>query len=165
MYSKILLFLLTFASISTYAQNGFRVYGYAQQQLPGIVPKGNTEQGVPVKKKIVTDHLIYFSSPKGTRVTLVEMYIHGLPYSIKSGNLVQTPVSQKDNLGKTRTMVPKTGNEVRQLIRSDYVPGKDFSRARQKAAVNDVVVVYQYRGKYYSAILKKLTKLEPVSNE
>jgi hypothetical protein len=165
MYSKILLFLLTFASISTYAQNGFRVYGYVQQQLPGIVPGGNTEQGVPVKKEIVTDHLIYFSSPKGTRVTLVEMYIHGLPYSIKSGNLVQTPVSQKDNLGKTRTMVPKTGNEVRQLIRSDYVPGKDFSRARQKAAVNDVVVVYQYRGKYYSAILKKLTKLEPVSNE
>ncbi len=165
MYSKILLFLLTFASISTYAQNGFRVYGYAQQQLPGIVPGGNTEQGVPVKKEIVTDHLIYFSSPKGTRVTLVEMYINGQPYSIKSGNLVQTPVSQKDNLGKTRTMVPKTGNEVRQLIRSDYVPGKDFSRARQKAAVNDVVVVYQYRGKYYSAILKKLTKLEPVSNE
>ena len=165
MYSKILLFLLTFASISTYAQNGFRVYGYAQQQLPGIVPKGNTEQGVPVKKKIVTDHLIYFSSPKGTRVTLVEMYINGQPYSIKSGNLVQTPVSQKDNLGKTRTLVPKTGNEVRQLIRSDYVPGKDFSRARQKAAVNDVVVVYQYRGKYYSAILKKLTKLEPISNE
>ena len=165
MYSKILLFLLTFASISTYAQNGFRVYGYAQQQLPGIVPKGNTEQGVPVKKKIVTDHLIYFSSPKGTRVTLVEMYINGQPYSIKSGNLVQTPVSQKDNLGKSRTLVPKTGNEVRQLIRSDYVPGKDFSRARQKAAVNDVVVVYQYRGKYYSAILKKLTKLEPVSNE
>ena len=165
MYSKILLFLLTFASISTYAQNGFRVYGYVQQQLPGIVPKGNTEQGVPVKKKIVTDHLIYFSSPKGTRVTLVEMYINGQPYSIKSGNLVQTPVSQKDNLGKTRTLVPKTGNEVRQLIRSDYVPGKDFSRARQKAAVNDVVVVYRYRGTYYSAVLKKLTKLEPVSNE
>ena len=165
MYSKILLFLLTFASISTYAQNGFRVYGYVQQQLPGIVPKGNTEQGVPVKKKIVTDHLIYFSSPKGTRVTLVEMYINGQPYSIKSGNLVQTPVSQKDNLGKTRTLVPKTGNEVRQLIRSDYVPGKDFSRARQKAAVNDVVVVYQYRGNSYSAILKTLTKLEPVSNE
>ena len=165
MNSKLLLFILTFASISTYAQNGIRVYGYAQQQLPGIVPRGNSEQGVPVKKEVVTDHLIYFSSPKGSQVTLVEMYINGRPYSIQSGSLLPTPVSQKDNLGKTITLVPKTGNEVRQLIRSDYVKGKDFSRARQKAAVNDVVVVYRFRGKYYSAVLKKLTKLEPVSNE
>jgi hypothetical protein len=165
MISKFLLIILSFTSISTYAQNGIRVYGYAQQQLPGIVPRGNTEQGVPVKKEIVTDHLIYFSSPKSSHVTLVEMYIHGQPYSIKSGILLPTPVSQKDNLGKTKILVPKTGNEVRQLMMSDYVPGMDFSRARQKAAVNDVVVVYRYRGSYYSAVLKKLTKLEPVSNE
>ena len=165
MLRKILfILLLPFICLTTYAQNGVRVYGFSQESLPGIIPKGTTESGGPVKKEIVPEYLIYLSSTSAGALP-VEVYIKGKPYSIKTTTAVRTPVVQKNNVGKSVTLVPAATGTVRQLTLTHYTPGKVFSRAKAKARIYDLVVVYRLKGTYYSATLKKLTKLEPVFNE
>jgi hypothetical protein len=61
-------------------------------------------------------------------------------------------------------MVPKTSGQVIQVTPISKSDGKRFPKARLKAATNELVVVYKLNGKFYSATLKKLTRLEPENN-
>jgi len=74
---------------------------------------------------------------------------------------MKTPVQENDNLGKPITLVAKTSNKVQRIIAFPIIEGKQFPNAKKKSITNDLVVVYKLNGKFYSATLKKLTRLEP----
>ena len=159
----IALFTISFASFS---QTGVRVYGYVREVTPGIVPHGKRENGKDIEQaKPTPNYLVYLTSPSKYPATVVEMWINGQRFSTQSEWIAKTPVILPNNTGKSTTVVGKTSNKVQQVVPITFTQGKEFSLARKKAAVNELVVVYRQNGKYYSATLKKLTKLEPQFSE
>jgi hypothetical protein len=155
--------LFLFIGLCTYAQNGVTVYGYSQDILPGNVPVSTGEKKTN-KAVVHTDYFIYISGPAKKTLHPIEMWINGEPFSIKTETTGSTPV--QINVGnRNTTLVPKTKNKVQRLTPWPYMPGKSFAKAKEKAASNELVVVYKLNGKFYSAVLKKITRLEPQANE
>lgn len=166
MRNKFLLTFLILISVTSYAQNGIRLYGYFRESVPGIIARGNAEDGTPIKTRSSVEYFLYLVSPSAAAVVPVEVWIDGNPYSLTTEKVSRTPVlSPKDKTGKSTTLVPRTTLSVRKLKTRDYIPGKVFSRAKAKAAANQLVVVYKMYGRYYSATLKNLVRLEPNSND
>jgi len=159
----IALFTIAFASFS---QTGVKVYGYVREVSPGIVPHGNRENGKAIEQvKATPNYLVYLSSPSKIPTVVEEMWINGQRFSTQTEGVAKTPVILPNNTGKSTTLVGKTSNKVQQVVPMPSTEGKEFSLARKKAAVNELVVVYRQNGKYYSATLKKITKLEPQFSE
>lgn len=158
---RFLLVLAILSSAIVYGQNGIKVYGYVQENLPGTI---HVEEGVGSdKSKDRSEYFIYLSS-KST-IQPVEMWIHGKAYSLSTEKINSTPVKLATGSKNTTIVVAKTSNKLWKLSPIPYTPGKNFSKAKEKAKSNDLVVVYKLNGSFYSAVLKTITRLEPVLNE
>ena len=156
MRTKILLSLALLISLQSLAQSGIKVMGFVQEEAPGMVPR---KTGTP-KAKPHQQHYIFLSAPKGKTVQPVEIWIGGQVFSLNR-EIVKTPVyAPKGALGKPQLMVAETGNVMMKLTPLPYVKGKIFTRAREKAKTNELVVVYRLNNTYHSAIQKEFTRLE-----
>ena len=156
MRTKILLLLTLLISLQSLAQSGIKAMGFVQEEAPGMVPR---ETGEP-KSKPHQEHYIFLSIPKGKTVQPVEIWIRGEAYSLRR-EIVKPPVfAPKGALGKPQLMVSQTGNLIMKLTPLPYAKGKIFTRAREKAKANELVVVYRLNNTYYSATQKELTRLE-----
>ena len=165
MKQKILLVLFIALSTMAFSQKGVKVYGFYRDVLPGTVPRGTDENGKKLSGPDNTvEYLIYISGNSGTRIYPAEVWIKGTRYAAAYEN-IKSPVVIKNNLGKDVTLVPKTTAKVLKVRPGTWTSGKNFPNAKSKAASNDVVVVYKLNGKFYSALVKHLTRLEPQSHE
>lgn len=167
MKSKILLLLLSVLSLSAFGQKGVQLHGFYRDVLPGTVQKGFDESGQPqaARKDNSIQYFLYLSAPAGSRITPVEIWIHGQQYAAKAVK-VATPVELPSSIpGKKQTLLGKTSGAVYQVQPGAALHQVRYTKARDKAASNEVVVVYKLNGVYYSATLKELTKLEPQNNE
>jgi hypothetical protein len=166
MKRTILLIIFFTVAFASFGQTGVRVFGYMREVMPGIVPRGTRENGEAIEQaKSTPTYLVYLSSPSKYPAVVVEMWINGQRFSTQTEGVAKTPVILPNNTGKSTTLVGKTSNKVQQVVPMPSTEGKEFSLARKKAAVNELVVVYRQNGKYYSATLKKITKLEPQFSE
>ena len=165
MKHKIILLLFMAVSFSAFSQNGVTLYGFYQESLPGTIPKGTDENGNTIPKKSAVDYIIYLKAPASSKITPVEIWIKG-EQTLLQAEKTKTPVHiQSSGTGNSTTLVPKTGSNVWKIIPTSSTNYIKFTRARDKAEVNDVVVVYKLKGKFYSATLKNLKRLEPRNNE
>ena len=164
---RTILFIFLFTNaFASFSQTGVRVFGYVREVMPGIVPRGTRENGEAIEQvKPTPNYIVYLSFPSKYPAVVAEMWINGQRFSTQTEWVAKTPVIVPNNTGKSTTLVGKTSNKVQQVVAIPFTQGKEFSLARKKAAVNELVVVYRQNGKYYSATLKKIIKLEPQFSE
>src|SRR6476619_1170995 len=166
MKRTILLMLILALSVSAFSQTGVKIFGYTRDVLPGTIPKGTDENGKALPKpKENVEYLIYISGPSKTRIYPVEVWIRGEKFSASGMTENHSPVQTTGDLGKTITLVPKTAGTIQRIHTAKAVEGKNFPNAKTKATSNDLVIVYKMNGKFYSATLKHLQKIEPVNHE
>ena len=166
--------IFLFVAISSFSQTGVRVYGYAREVMPGIVQKeseakveGSNVESTKIEKTVdnSVSYIVYITSSSKSAIIPVEMWIHGQRFNVMTQPVGKTPIILPNKTGKSTTLVAKTSNKVQQVIAVPFTKGKEFSLAKKKAASNEIVVVYKQNGKYYSALLKKITILEPQFSE
>ena len=164
MKSTILVVIFMVLGINSFSQNGVKLYGFIQDVLPGTIPKGTDENGQPIQaRKSQTVYRIFLTGPSKGKIYPAEIWINGRQYAASYETIRSTPVEARSD-NKTVAMVPKTSGQVIQVNPMDRTDGKKFPNAKAKAALNDVVIVYKLNGKFYSATLKKLVRLEPENN-
>ena len=164
MLRKILPLLFCFLGFQAFSQNNVKLYGFVRESHAGTVPRGTQENGNQIpSSQVATEYLVYISGPSGTRLYPAEIWIKGQRYDVRTGK-VTAPVSIDQNGEKKVLVAPGTGNLMR-LYPEKAGTRKISIDTRSSAAANEVVVIYKWKGKFYTAKLKKLTKLEPVFNE
>ena len=164
MKNKILLLIFMALGINGFCQTGVKVYGFIQDVLPGTIPKGTDENGNQIQaRKSTTVYRIFLTGIGKNRIYPVEVWIKGKQFTASYETINNTPIEARSD-NKTVVMVPKTSGQVVQITPINKSDGKKFPNAKVKAASNELVVVYKLNGKFYSATLKKLTRLEPENN-
>lgn len=167
-------FILLSSALNSYSQTGVKVYGYEREVMPGIVQveseqklAGDKTEGNRTEKNVEksVNYIIYISSSSKSVITPVEMWIRGKRFNVMTQPVGKTPIILPNNTGKSTTLVAKTSNKVQQVLAVPFTNGKEFSLAKKKAALNELVVVYKQNGKYYSALLKKIKVLDPQFSE
>jgi hypothetical protein len=146
-----------------------KLYAYARPVTGGAAPKISSQENnlqVYTSPKAKYNYLIYLEGPAKTRIYPAEIWLFGERKGVRVSFVKKTPVQIKTGdipeYSKTITLVPKTSNRVYQLDLSPALPEKEMTAAKNKAATNDVVVVYKYAGKFYYAVQNKMKMLEPV---
>lgn len=163
-YSIVLLGLFLSIAVAAQTQKGVRLYGYVQAVTKGMAGKERDEKG-NVKKspsKLYTYHL-YLTSQSKNRIYPAEIWIKGERLGVKYETVSQTPVtiSKDDALPNAEqiVLVPKTKALVLRLTGSRETPEKNFNKAKDLAAYNELVVVYKSGGVFYYAALNKFSEL------
>jgi len=165
MMRKILPLLFCFFGFQAFSQTNVKLYGFIRETHAGTVPRGTQENGNPIPStSAANEYLIYISGPRKTRIYPSEVWINGHRYEAVTEK-VPGPVSVKEQNGAKKTLVAATTGTVLRIRPQQAGPRKLSVNVQSKIAANDVVVVYKMKGKFYTAVLKKLTRLEPVFNE
>ena len=170
---KCILFLSAFCFFTCHlkaqTRKDVKLYAYARPVTGGVPPKISTQENnlqVYSSPKAKYNYLIYLEGPAKTRIYPVEMWLFGERKGLRVSFVKKTPVEIKTGdipqYAKTITLVPKTSNRVYQLDLSPALPEKEMAAAKEKAAANDVVVVYKFAGRFYYAVQHKIKMLEPV---
>ena len=151
------------------SRSDVKLYAYARPVTGGIMPKISTQENgtqTMVKPKTKYSYLFYLEGPKKLKVYPVEIWIKGERHGVNPSAINATPVEistgELPQYTKTTTLVPKTNNRVIKLDPAVAVNGKDFPKAKAKAASNEVVLVYKYGGKFYYAVQEKIKLIEPI---
>jgi len=168
MKSLLLGFFIVLTAAPVFAQPAVKVYAYEQEVMPGNIPKGVTDENgnpVPDKSWIKTEYRIFFSHSKNYRIKPVLLFIKKKPFEIQSANSVVTPVEEMiiadGSSGSKKSLVAKTSNKVLSIVKGNEAAKKIYTPTLQKMiGANEVVVVYEWKGKKYYAGSKKLKKLE-----
>ena len=96
----------------------------------------------------------------------MELWIKGDRHGIKATDVNTTSVEistgELPQYTKTITLVPQTKNKVIKLDPAVAVNGKNFPKAKAKAEINEVVLVYKYGGKFYYAVQDKIKLIDPI---
>ncbi|MER3497423.1 MAG: hypothetical protein C4308_01680 [Chitinophagaceae bacterium] len=162
-------FFLIFTSLFAFSQPVVKIFAYEQEIIPGTIPANVTDENgnpLPEKSYIKKEHRLFFSCSKNYNPRPVLMFIRQQPFAIQAAAAVSTPVIHSDHVtGNKKTLVEKTGNKVLELVKGDAQQKKNYTANLTKLIkANDVVIVYEWKGKKYYAVAKKLKKLEPQQN-
>ena len=172
MRATILIVPFLLLALAAFAQTTpVKLYGYAQTVSAGMVQRGaideTTGQETAAKPRKNQNYFIYLAGPKGVRIYPTEIWISGKQYAANSTTITETPVEISNNnvpgRPKKTILVPKTTGTLLSLTPAPPAGIKETASAKTKAKTNDLVVVYKMKGKMYTAVLKKLNRLEPVA--
>jgi hypothetical protein len=165
MKQKILLLLLLAVGLGAFGQSGVRVYGYVRDVLPGTVRRGLDENGKPLPRTDVqSDYLIYLSGPAALKP--LSIWINGKPFRFTVEKIGKGPVEEPGpGARKKRILVGKTSGSLQRITPLEGMADTHVKGKTNQLKSNELVVVYEWRGKTYSLSLKKMVRLEPVHNE
>jgi hypothetical protein len=170
-YFLILIALSVLLSTKLFAQSrsDVKLYAYARPVTGGVMPKISTQENgsqTMIKPKTKYSYLFYLEGPKKLRIYPVELWLKGERHGIKTTDVNSTPVEfstgELPQYTKTITLVPQTKNKVIKLDPAVAVNGKNFPKAKAKAEINEVVLVYKYGGKFYYAVQDKIKLIDPI---
>ncbi len=170
MKKKLSLFILLMLSLNLFSQPIIRVFAFEQENLPGTKPSGVTdENGKRVQKAAAKkNYFIFLSFDKAYSLAPAQIFIRNTAFTTKTTVVRKTPVQYINNNIPAKpekiTLVPATKNKVLEL-QLDETPVEMTSATQKLTDKNDVVIVYLWKNKKYFLTVKKLKKLEPVSNE
>lgn len=170
---KSILFLSAFCfltfGLKAQTRPDVKLYAYARPVTGGVPPKISPQENnlqIYRSAKGKYTYLIYLEGPAKKRIYPVEIWLFGERKGVKVSFIRKTPVAIKTGdlpgYSKTITLVPETSNRVYQLDPGPAPMEKEIKGAGEKAAANDVVVVYKCAGQFYYALQKKIKILEPV---
>lgn len=154
--------------LRTYAQKD-KIYGFQQQVIAGAKSAGDIDENGRLIKKKTKDanrYLIYLTTSSKTKIYPVQLWINGEAFSVDMQEVINLPVVQPDTntpADKAKTLVPQTGAKVYQLTPVPLMVDKSNGKAKALALSNAVVVLYKTAGKQQYGLLKKFTRLDPVS--
>ena len=158
--------------LNAYCQPTIKIYAFEQENLPGTIPSGVTdENGNPIKKAAAKkNYSIFLSFKKNEIVTPVQIFIRGQVFPIQTTEIKKTPVEYLNNMIPAKPekiiLVPKTNNKVVEVKLGDTLMQKRKNAYIKKLLKNnDVVIAYLWKGKKYFTAAKKIKELEPVANE
>jgi hypothetical protein len=162
------LFILTigFTIISIAQTKGSaKLYGFKEPVTSGVAPS-NIEDGngkeIKNEAKSTFNYFIYLQTI--SRVYPSEMWINGVPYSVKVETIKSTPVKRDNSNNPSQTtstiLVPKTTHKVVMLTPAPAINDKLSKKGRSLSKDNELVVVYKQAGKFYYSNLKKMKELE-----
>ena len=147
-----------------------KVYAYSQAILPGT-RRVNTvdESGKEIKevaeRKI--SYSIYVEQKRSTVIKIISVWINGKSYTAKTDTVSQTPVETKtgDPANTTVTLVPKSFNTILLITPgSEKLPIKQPSSYLKKAvASSELVIIYEWKGKFWYSKVKKIKELKPLA--
>lgn len=163
----IVILLIAFLGITGFAQaqNGVKLYGYAQSVTQGMAGKQLDENGKVVKKTPakLRNYFMYLSSASKNRMYPVEIWIKGERLGVKAEAVSTTPVTTVVDDGsmnaKTIVLVPQTTSKVWLLTGTKGPLLKEFPKAKTLAETNELVLVYRLNGKFGYATLKEFQQL------
>jgi hypothetical protein len=137
-----------------------KIYAYRQTVEPGKKPEPNET----VKKK--EQFSLYLEVAKNQTITFSGIWIDNNYYYITSKKAVKSPVEKAtvDGAGKF-IAVPKTVNDLYEIVLGKKQepsprPGTKLGSYLQN---NEIVLYYNYKGKPYFSMLKKMKLLETIS--
>jgi len=168
---KNLLFFIAFTiGLNLFSQPPIKVFAFEQENLPGAKPAGiKDENGNLVKKAAAKkNYFIFLSFDKAYSLAPAQIFIRNTAFTTKTTVVRKTPVQYINNNIPAKpekiTLVPATKNKVLEL-QLDETPLEMTNATQKLTDKNDVVIVYLWKNKKYFLTVKKLKKLEPVSNE
>jgi hypothetical protein len=146
-----------------------KVFAYSQASLKGVRPGGGVEEGGTEIKQVPAQHINYYfyieyASKKKFFVSA--LWINRKSFQIKADTIRQTPV-EIISTGKSKktVLVPATKNKILLLI-----PGAEKNSVTKLSASlkklvskNEMVIVYEWKGKIYYYAISKIKLLEPVA--
>ena len=146
---------------STQEKGTAQLYGYYQAVSRGRAPEINAETGLRTSQGQGRNYRLYAVSP--ALIYPAEIWVEGVRMGVTIKTITQTPVEYSDDadLGAAKkVLVPQTTQQVRQLILTPAVEGKNYGKkAESLAKSNDLVLVYKQGGKFYYTTLKSLSAL------
>ena len=139
-----------------------KVYGYKQRVMPGMARVDKSGREIPPRTNY--NYFIYLAST--TRVTPVEIWVHGEAYSPLVSKIPSTPVeytnpTSGDNV--PQILVPKMKRNVLQLSPSPDKIERATAKGKALSAKNELVIIYKGNGKLYYKTVSKLKELIPLS--
>jgi len=161
-----LILFLTACSIQK--KNVIKVYAYSQAIIPGIIPAGIDENGNKIRNEYAPkkNYLIYTENLKKNPVTITEIWIDTLHYTVKTEKVSATPVQKlrynEYNRTDTVLLVPATSNTV-MLVLPDKLSEKKISDAGKSGLTHDsgLTVGFLYKEKKYYTRVKEFKVLPP----
>lgn len=157
-----LLLALLFTVLAGQAQSTSKLYGFSQVVTPGMAKRETDERGAVTQGARNYNYQVYLTSSLPTRIYPIELWIKGKRYSVKEEIITETPVQYTNIAARNPepvTLVPQTTDKVLKLNPVTYTGMKNYPKARQLAASNEVVAVYKQGGAIRYKTLKTLTAL------
>jgi hypothetical protein len=162
-------FFIFIGCLQGQTRNDVKLYAYKQPVIGGAPQRTTiTENGQPVENRDQlsrTNYLIYLEAPSSTRVIPVELWIEGENYGVSSTDVktpVETNTASLPGQEKANVLVQKTSNKVVQLNIRPLSVSKATAAAKAASQTNQVVLVYKIGSRFYHAVVKELTMIEPV---
>ena len=167
-----LLFLLFCTDTLLFAQKPpvIKVYAYSQAILPGT-RRVNTvdESGKEIKgsseRKI--SYFIYVEQKRSTVINIISVWINGKNYTANTDTVSQTPIETRtgDPANTVVTLVPKSFNTILLITPgSEKLPvKKPASYLKKSIASSELVIVYEWKGKFWYSEVKKIKELKPLA--
>ena len=150
------------------AQSPITTYGYSRATLPGI-------PGMPAKgQKDGSDgevfppqYYIYFLVKPGSQVAAKWAWVLGRTYDCELRRVTAPVIVDSDvtvKTGKTETLVPKTSDDVYQVVLGDVKPRTEVSQGeRELTAANEAVIALALDGAPAYAAIRSIKALPPAA--
>lgn len=142
-----------------------KLYGFSRVSTPGMVPAREFDENGRTISKPANEsvgYFIYLAANTSLKIQPKEVWIKGKRYLVNSAPVIQSPViAGKD------TLVKATSLKILEL-RWDNNPSTTTSApatVKKLAATNELVLKYQWKGKTWYKMVKKIKELEPVFGE
>lgn len=151
-----ILILIAFAfEINAQTRPLKKMYAYSQASLPGK----KTNYFVKVKE---THRLFVTVTPK-EKIEVTGIWVKNNYYRCNAKIIAAKQVVHENTNYEKKILVPKTSNTIIEVLLTKQIdpaprPGSALGNLLQ---ANEVVFVYNWKGKDYFSALKKITLLEP----
>lgn len=152
-------------SLFAASQPAIKLHGFSRVSTPGMVPAREfDENGRTISKPAneTVDFFIYLAAGYSAKIQPKEIWIMGKRYSVSSALVIQLPiVAGKDTLIKASSQKVQELKWNNNPLNTTGIP----STVKKLAVNNELVLKYQWRGKTWYKVLKKIKQLDPVFGE
>lgn len=160
---KIILLLLLISQVS-FSQPSLKLIAFSRTTTPGIVPARERNEFSPKQEKPDNGsigYFIYIQTKKRETIQPLELWVAGKRMLVKGITGVTSPVIVNND-----TLIKPTSQKVFALQWEEAESSKPVQAVlNDKIAVNELVLVYKWRGKTKYKCLKKIKALTPVFGE
>lgn len=146
-------------------QPAIKLYGFSRVSTPGMVPAREFDENGRTISKPANEsigYFIYLAASPSLKIKPKEIWIMGKRYPVSSAPVIQSPVvTGKDTLVKATSLKiqeVKWGN-------SPLNTTSLSTTVKKLTAANELVLKYQWKGRTYYKVIKKIKELEPAFGE
>lgn len=162
---QLMIILALAGSLGVQAQKkGVRLYAFRQEVSKGISNATIDEKGEtrPVKTSPVASSMIYIEFPKGTAISISELWINGKKYNFDT-TTVQSPVVLNTGINmpgqQDRILIPQTSNALIRIMPKEPLDITD-KNTRNLAKHNEVVVYFKRKGRECRKTVDRMQEVE-----